>query len=653
MNGRRSFLRDSRALLLVVVLLVVATLWLARAILIPFALALLLSFLFAPVVERVQRLGLGRVPAVVVVTVLSFAVIFALGGLLTYQLADLVAKLPDYRENIAEKVRTLRDSILSVDRATETVQTITKAVEEPNAALAPATAPHAALQPDAPEPAAVHDGQSEHLPPWLAIGRSFREERPPPVDVRVVGYERGWLEFLREIVGPVLSPFATAGIVIVFVIFMLIQREDLRDRLIRLVGHGRITLTTEALTEASTRVSRYLLALFLLNGAHGLVIGTGLWLIGLPNAPLWGLLAAILRFIPYVGPWLAAALPITLALAVFQGWTRPLLVLALHVGVEVISNNVFEPWLYGSRIGASPMAIIISAVFWTWLWGPVGLVLATPLTVCLVVVGKYVPQLEFLEVLLGDQPVLRPDVHFYQRLVAMDEVEAAEVIDVAVEKRSLVELYDQFVVPALAHMERDRHAGILSAARAAWIRQSVRELLDEMRERFGLPHAAAPAPANANAAEPAKPPAAAPRQPLTALCVPARDEADELVARMLGQVLELDGHRARVLTADVLASELLEIVRQERPPVLCVSALPPATTAQTRYLCKRLHGAFPELNIVVGLWTSRLDAVKAAERVGCGPALRVVTTLEAARQAVSPPRPAAVPRMERAAVPRR
>ena len=272
------------------------------------------------------------------------------------------------------------------------------------------------------------------------------------------------------------------GIVIVLVVFFLVRREDLRDRFIRLVGKGQLTVTTQMLEDAATRVSRYLSMLFLINATFGIAVGVGLYLIGVPNAILWGILATTLRFIPYIGPWIAAAMPVGLSMAVSAGWGTPALTVALFVTLELFSNNVMEPWLYGKNTGMSAVAVLVAAVFWTWLWGIAGLLLATPLTVCLLVIGKHVPELSFLDILLGNEPVFEPMKRVYQRLLAGDPEEAAELVEADLEKRTLIEVYDSLLLPALALVESDWHRGDLDEVRHEFVLQSLKEMISERDE---------------------------------------------------------------------------------------------------------------------------------------------------------------------------
>src|SRR5688500_7704557 len=380
--------------------------------------------------------------------------------------------------------------------------------------------------------------------------------RENPMPVAVVEPQPSPMETLGRYLGLVLGPLGTAGIVIVFVIFMLLQREDLRNRLIRLVGFGQLTVTTNALDDAAGRISRYLLAQAIVNGTYGAAIAIGLWLIGrfvgrndppFPNVILWGLLCCILRFIPYIGPWIAAAFPLVISLAVYRGFNVFVATTVMFVVIELLSNNIMEPLRYGSSTGMSATAVLVSAVFWTWLWGPIGLLLATPLTVCLVVLGKYVPTLQFLDIMLGDEPVLAPQERLYQRWLALDHEEAADLVHEFFAERSLEDVYDTILIPALALGEQDRHKGRLDDARWKMVRQSLREMIDELGDDYRLRFAqtgASTASVPGKLAHESDSPSDVPhRFPLQKDCtvnvvvLPAHDEADEIVGLMLHQVL--------------------------------------------------------------------------------------------------------------------
>ena len=425
--------------------IIIAVLYFGRDVIIPIALAILLSFVLAPLVGLLQRIRIPRGLAVVSVVIIAFALIFAMGSLLAAQLTQLAGDLPRYQSTIAEKIQSFRETTArrgTLERASGMLKDLSKELDKPKDAAT------------------------------LGAGTSPKATAPlKPVPVQVLQPDPGALESLQSLISPLLHPLATTGIIVIFVIFILLQREDLRNRLIRLAGSHDLQRTTAALDDAASRLSRLFLIQLLLNGSFGIIIGTGLWLIGVPSAILWGILAAVLRFVPYVGAAMAAAFPLALAVAVDPTWSMLLWTLALFIVVEPIVGHVIEPMVYGHSTGLSPVAVVASATFWTALWGPVGLVLSTPLTVCLVVLGRYVPQLEFLYVLLGDEPVLTPEIHLYQRLLAMDQMEAHAVIELFLKDKSLIELYDEVIIPALSMAEEERHRGTLDEARGNFLVQ--------------------------------------------------------------------------------------------------------------------------------------------------------------------------------------
>lgn len=393
--------------------LVIACLYWAQAVLIPIALSILLTFLLSPVVGALERLRLGRIPSVILVAVLAFSLLGGIGWAITLQITSLANDLPKYTKNIKQKIGDLRRAGKGtpVEKVQTTVEEVMGEIEKGDKAAA-------------------------------------NEQKPVPVVVQAPS--------LLWQLPSLLESLAMAGLVIVLVVFMLIERHELRNRLIRLVGYGRLTSTTKALDDAGQRISHYLLMQSIINGSFGLAVGLGLFFIGVPYFILWGFLAAALRFLPYVGPVLAAILPITLSLAVYKGWVQPILVIGLFIVVELFSNLVMETLLYSKSAGISEVALLVAVAFWTWLWGPLGLLLATPLTVCLVVLGKYVPHMEFIGVLMGDEPVMEADVNYYQRLLAKDQDEAAAIVEEYLRTHPVEQVYDDLLVAALSHAKRDR-----------------------------------------------------------------------------------------------------------------------------------------------------------------------------------------------------
>ncbi len=589
----------------------VAALYFGRDILLPFALSVLLSFLLSPLVEVLEKLRFGRIPAVLSVVMVAFVSFAALGFVLAHQVYDLAYRLPDYKDNILTKAKTFQTDETGV------IARVTRSVDEMRAVLS--SRPVGDVSGRTKRPVGSPERDRQLRPPAGEVDKSATDA---PMRVEVVE-SLSAKQIAQGILGPLISPLASAAIVIVFLIFMLLKREDLRNRFIQLIGGNRLNVTTQALNDAARRISRYLLMQLIINSTYGLVICVGLVFIGLPNALLWGALTAVLRFVPYIGPWIAALMPIALSMAVFDGWLQPALVLGLFIVNELISNNVIEPWLYGSSTGISTIGILSSAMFWTWLWGPLGLVLATPLTVCLTVVGKHVPQLAFFNTMLSDEEALPAHSRFYQRLLALDPDEAIEVAEDFLATSSPTELYDAVLLRALSLAEEDRHQGDLDDVRQQLVLQTTRDIIEELGER-------ALQAASANETGVARKPCIAAAETASVLCLPARDEADEIAGLMLVQLLCQRGVAARVLSAVTLSGEMLEQVAAESASVVCVSALPPFAATHARYLCKRLRPKFPNLRIVVGIWQTAGIGEKTQERLKAIGIDAMATTLNGA-----------------------
>jgi hypothetical protein len=402
--------------------------------------------------------------------------------------------------------------------------------------------------------------------------------------------------------GSLLSTALTASIVVVFVIFMLLEQEDLRNRVLRIAGTRRMRVTTEVLDDAAHRVSRYLLAQLTINLGYGVLVGLGLFFLGVPNPLLWGMASALLRYIPYLGIWIAAVMSAAVAFAVEPGWVKVPSVFGLFLGIDLLMYNFAEPLLYGSSTGVSALAILVAAVFWTWLWGPVGLLLSTPLTVCVVVIGRHAPNLSFLQVLLSDEPILPPHSCFYQRMLAMDLDEATEIAEEFLKSHPLEDLYDLVMIPALSMAEEERHGGRLAPARQQFIFQNTRLLVEEFAERAEAMKSESQEREDDNPGEPASASAPVDTPPLVE-CVPSRDEADEIAALMLVELLHTRGISAKALPAGVLAGESLEIIGRERPRVTCVLAVPPLSYMHARYLCRRFRAQFQKLKLVAAILT--------------------------------------------------
>lgn len=622
--------RASRLGMLASIVIVVAALYFAKVVLIPLALAIMVSFLLAPLITRLQRWGLPRIAALIVVIVVVSGAFGGLTFIVWGQVRDLAEKLPQYRTNIEEKVtwakRFTQNSPL--DKAMEVIN------ESARSATTRPTTARTSTQPTT-HPAATLETSASGPPRLVPVNPTTQPVNPLPVYVTNEAPDDANKPFknLYRSLEHLIDPLATAGIVIIFVIFMLIAREDLRDRVIRLIGAGRINLTTQAMDDAATRVSRYLIAQCIVNGTYGLAIGLGLWLIGLtlgkgnpsfPNWFLWGILTAVLRFIPYIGPWIGAAFPILLSLAVYQGMAVPIAVIGMFLVIELLSNNLMEPWLYGSSTGVSSVAILVAAVFWTWLWGTPGLLLSTPLTVLIAVTGKYVPQLEFLNILLGDEPALSPKLRFYQRLLAEDVEEADDLLEEYLQAQPLVQVYDSVVLPAMSLAENDWHRDRLDEAKQARIRQAVRDIVEEVGEK--------PRKASEKSLENGEPDGSTTQYERCVLCIPARDPADEIAGMMLSQLLEQQGYCAEYVSVEKLASEYIELVEKRKVQVVIVSALPPAAVTHARYIVKRLRARFPDLKIIVGLWTVSGDLTRQQARLKSAGTDLVVGSLEGAME---------------------
>ncbi|MGA2722322.1 MAG: AI-2E family transporter [Bryobacteraceae bacterium] len=588
----------------------IAALYFAREIFIPLAFALILTFLLTPVAALLQRRHAGRVASVLATVLVAVLVAGGIGWIIANQLVDMANELPLYRQNIHAKIEAFHFPVTGqLGLAAKSVQEIAQELTssgEPSAAL-PAQSPTQRRSKAPPAP-------------------------PSPVPVRIVpSATSGWTE-LRDLGMPVLAPLGRAGFVLIFAVFMLFKREDLRNRFLRLAGLGRLNVMTQALDDASGRVSRYLLMQVLVNAGFGTLFGAGLYLIGVPNPALWGVLAGILRIVPYVGTTIAATLPIALSLAVFDGWLRPMLVFLLVAGLELIIANFVEPWLYGARVGISSLALLVSAVFWTVLWGPAGLILSTPLTVCLVVLGRYVPQLSFLHILLGDEPVLAAEAQVYQRLLAMDQVEAHTIVGGLLKGRPLVELYDSVLIPALSLAEQDRHKGAIDTAREEFLFLSINEMIVEFSEYQLENRSFEDAAEHLNA---------------RVLCLPAHDRADEVTAAMLAQLLEQKGFPTLSLPiAGSSPDEWLALLNAGGSDIICISALPPYAFAPARALCKQIRARFPELKVVVCIWGFSGDTNKAKARFERALPDRLCTSLAEAVEHVQEivrPKPEATP----------
>jgi len=584
---------------LIAFVVVVTVLRVAEDVLMPIAFAVLLAFLLSPLAVRLTRWGLHRAAAIVLTVTVAFAVIGGTGWIVTAQALGLVRELPNYEENIRRKIVALvhPPTPTAVSRVTGMVENLRRDIKAPTV-----------------------EQPAQGAPPG--------EEKPVPVEVKAS--EPTALEFATDVAPPILRTLGTAAIVIVFVIAILFQREDLRDRLIRLMGSNHSGLASKALDDAAARVSRYLVMQLVVNATYGVPLAVGLYFIGIPNAPLWGLLATLLRFLPFVGPWIAAAFPISLAIAVDPGWTMVIYTLALFVVLELISNNIVEVLLYGASTGISSFALLVAAVFWTWLWGAPGLVLSTPLTVCVIVLGTYLPGLSSLSMLLGNQPILEPPGLFYQRMLALESEEMIDLAEKHIRERSLEAFYDEVLVPALLMASDDRQRGALPEARHVLVLQATREMLEELARRD-------PEILKTDALAPVGL-AAAGSGSTAVWLIPARDAADEIAALALRHLLRRRGIDAAVTPCDLPRSELLAAMREPAVHATVISALPPSPLGGVRQAVRRLKYHVPEIPHFAGVWQPDSSREELLARLRGDEPADVFTTLGAAVKRLETPR---------------
>jgi predicted PurR-regulated permease PerM len=585
---------------------VVAGLYLARPVLLPFALAVLVAFALSPLVSLLGRRGLPRAPSVICAVAFAVLVFASLSLFIGTQLAHLAPDVPRYQATLLSKIETIRSS------ATRSglIKSAAGIFDKFDSAISGSAAPP-------PPPSASGAGNPQH---------------PVPVEIRTP--DPGALEIFESIVDPLLLPLAKAALVIVFVIFILIQKEDLRDRFISLTGAGDLQRTTRAIDEGAQRLSRYLFLQTTVNACFGLIIAAGLWLIGIPSPVLWGLIAGIARFVPYVGLPVAAVLPLTLGLAVDPGWSMVALTAVLMFGLEAVTGQFVEPWLYGRNMGLSAIAVVACAVFWTWIWGPIGLLLSTPLTMCLAIMGRHVEHLKFLDVLLGDRAPLSREENFYLSMLAGRPAEETARAEAIIRESSLADYFDSVAVKglALAHVDEDR--GALDTAGGEKIHATMRFLLDDLADE-PLPAASAPfheLDSDTHA---------------EVLCVAGRGELDGAAALLLSTLLAQSGIAARVVAAGLAGQARTVGPDHEAARVACLSFLAPFNQKSARALVRRLRRHLPGTLIIVGFWnddhtdTSYLDALEAISCDGIATTLAdAVSQIAAVLKAKPLPAPA-------------
>jgi predicted PurR-regulated permease PerM/acyl-coenzyme A thioesterase PaaI-like protein len=575
--------------------IVIAGLYFGQEVLLPLALAILLSFVLTPPLLLLRRLKVPRVLAVAIVVITAFAIIGGLGWLISREATKLAADLPNYRLTLSEKIQSLR-------QGTSESQVMKKAGDVLSDLQAELDQPQV-------EPATPEVGEPADRP----------EQEPIPVEIREP--EPTGLDLYRVIAGTVLPPLATAGIVLLFVVFILLQREDLRDRLIRLFGGSDLQRATSTMSDAATRLSRYFLSQVLINSAYGVFIGLALWAIGMPSPVAWGVVAMLMRFVPYVGSYIAAAGPALVAAAIDPGWTMVLMVIGLYVVGELTMGQVVEPQVFGRGTGVTPIAVIGSTIFWTWLWGPLGLLIAMPITVCLAVLGRHVEGLHFLEVLLGDRPALTPEQSFYQRALIGDAAEATYQAELALKDQSLSSFLDQVALSGLKLAEEDAARGALGPGRSERIATTVTEMLDnladfEPRRWFskrrakpgtnGEEEAAASEAEDDNAEPIVVPERLAPGWDVETqiLCIGARSMLDAAAGAVLAAVLGKRGLRAQALPPETLAAGHISSLADTKAKLICLSYLGLGTgPAHIRYMVRRLRRILPEGTLIlVAYW---------------------------------------------------
>ncbi|MGA8035899.1 MAG: AI-2E family transporter [Candidatus Acidiferrales bacterium] len=579
---------------------VIGALYLGRIVFIPLALAILFSILLSPVIAFLERIHLPRFLAIFLVVLTLLGGAGAAGWKLSQQFGDLTDQLPTYKKTLEDKIHILRGMRSeSLTKATSTVQELEKEMAAAN-----------------PVPGTT-DGTRRNAAPGSTPSKPLAVQVVPPTNP---------LESLENMLGPI----TTAFVVAVFTVFILMGREDLRNRIVRLAGGGRLNAITQALDDATHRIDQYLLLQLVVNTCYGAAIAVALHFLGIPHASIWGIGAGVLRFLPYLGPPLAAVIPILLSLAVFPGWEHTFATMGVFFCLEVTVANFIEPYLYGAHVGLSPLAILVAAIFWTLIWGFPGLVLSTPITVCLVVMGRYLPGLRFFNILLGDEQTLAPDVEYYQRLLAADEDDARRILERCRKNQPLVELYSSVVIPALSLAEHDRHRNELDQPTQDFVYQSTREIVEELGD-------SEPRVRRIEGLAPVRDLRVHSRdesESCEVLCVPARDEADAVVALLLAQLLEQQGTNCQSFEVDE-PETIVRKAAEAEPNVLLISALPPFAIESARSLYAKLRAQLPGARIIVGFWHFEGDADRIRKRLRLAEGDSVVTTLSAALEHIA------------------
>ncbi len=567
--------------------LVIGILYLAKAVLVPLALAILLTILLAPIVRTIQHVTIRRIPAVILTVLIAFGVLATIGWAAGSQLNELAKELPQQKEKIRAKIQVLRDSDSTVGRILRMARELSNETEH-------------------------------HLP------QSGDQSLPSPKPLIVSENSASNLSVFTNTLVPFLDPLITFGLVVILVIFMLVEREDLRDRLIAIVGQGKLTTTTRMIDDATTRLSRYLITQSAINLGFGILLSVGLLVIGVPYAYLWGILAGLLRFVPYLGTWIAAFFPIVLSFALSPDWSQPIVVAIFYVVLELTTGNVIEPYLFGQRVGVIPITLLVAAVFWTWLWGAIGLVLSTPLTVCLIVMAQNFPKLRFLTVLMSDQAALTPHVRYYQRLLARDQEEARELVQEHVKKYGMENVCDHLLLPALLMAQRDHRDANLTEPEEDYVVHQTEEFV-KLLEGENAPQANEKTEPSTNGH------AKAIRR--VVILGPAGMEAVEEVAlEMFGAVMKGEECRVDVVSVDATREEIDAQMKQDKPAAILIPALPPRNVSLLCKLCRDLRNRLPEIPVIVGLWGVLHAGNRPIWRIRSAGASSVTLTLRQTRE---------------------
>lgn len=555
---------------------VAAVLFVAKDVFLPLAIAMLITFALSPLVTRLRHLGLPLIATVLTVVAATFAAMALFGLVVIGQLGSLSQNLPTFQANIVAKL----DALKATGGGNGITARLSKMVSTINDEIGSAL------------PAPQTGDAAKSVP-----GNTSGTAPTKPIKVEVVE-SKSAVGMIQDLVLPVVSPLATSGLVIVVVIFMLLEREHLRDRFIRLVGSNDLHRTTQVLEEAGSRVAQYLQIQLLVNLIYAVPIGVGLYFIGVPNAPLWGLLTLVLRFVPYIGSALSAAFPLFLAFAVSPDWSAVIWTAALFVTVELVTSNVVEPWLYGSRTGVSPLAIIVAAIFWTWIWGPLGLVLSTPLTVCLVVLGRHIPQFELFDILFGDEPVLAPHARLYQRFLAGDAMEATLHAEEALEDKYLSDYYHATVIPALLLAQGDRERGVLTAEQEERVAAMAMTMVEDLQE-IAVEEIEEEDEDKAERATAEHTPTG---DGFRIVCIGGRNPLDNVSAAMLAQSLEIEGAEATYRPYEDLAPARFKHLETTDKDCIVLCFLDPSPTRASLLHVRRIKRIAPHVRVGIVVW---------------------------------------------------